>query len=413
MSSITEDSKNRSPYWIACFTAFVGNDRRQLKKSTATRDRKLAQRIADELEEAAQGRRTQESVQTFLAGVADLRAQRAARHSFDAVLRKTTGAGLDSKTARGYITEWLERNEGTMAKTTLSKYEWTAKQLFASLGGKADGDMAALRQDDVARFRNSEAKRVSKSTANQALKLVRVFFAAAECDGVVPRNVARLVRLGRDGSAGHARRPFTLPELKRVLAKCDDEWRSLVLFGLYTGARLGDLAAMTWQAVDLQSRTLNYVSRKTKRPVDLPIAGPLAAHIESMSAGDDPKAPLHPRAFAILKKQERVGTLSNQFAEILADAGLRTAPDHKAQADGPGRGGKRAASDVSFHAIRHTAVSLLKNAGVSDAVARDIVGHESEAVSRLYTHIEDAAKRRALAKLPDLTAADERTRKKG
>jgi hypothetical protein len=31
---------------------------------------------------------------------------------------------------------------------------------------------------------------------------------------------------------------------------------------------------------------------------------------------------------------------------------------------------------------------LLKNAGVSDAAARDIIGHESEAVSRNYTHID-------------------------
>jgi integrase len=106
--------------------------------------------------------------------------------------------------------------------------------------------------------------------------------------------------------------------------------------------------------------------------------------------------------------------LSGQFAAILADAGLAAVRTHKAQEDGPGRGGKRVASDVSFHALRHTAVSLLKNAGVSDAVARDIVGHESEAVSRLYTHIEDDAKRRALATLPDLGVVEEtRAEKKG
>jgi integrase len=46
------------------------------------------------------------------------------------------------------------------------------------------------------------------------------------------------------------------------------------------------------------------------------------------------------------------------------------------------------------------AVSLLKTAGVSDAVAQDLVGHESEEVSRLYTHIEDKAKRKAVNRLP-------------
>ena len=413
MSSITKDPEDRSPYFLACFTAYIGKARRQLKKSTATTDRKLAQRIADELEEAALGRLTPDGVQSFLAGVADQRAQRAAHCAFDDVLRKTTGTGLGSKTARGYITEWLERNRGTLAATTWDKYQRTAEQLYAALGGKADADMGALRQDDLALFRNTEAKRVSKSTANHELKIVRVFFAAAERDGVVPRNVARLVRKERDSKADRMRRAFTLPELKRVLAKCDDEWRSLVLFGLYTGARFGDLAAMTWQAVDLEKCCLNYVSRKTGRAVSLPIAAPLAAHIENLPAGDDPKAPLHPSAFAIHAAQGRVGTLSNQFAEILADAGLRPARDHSAKEDGPGRGGKRAASDVSFHALRHTAVSLLKNAGVGEAVARDIVGHNSAAVSRSYTHIEHEAKRRALATMPDLgVVADTRTEKK-
>ena len=45
---------------------------------------------------------------------------------------------------------------------------------------------------------------------------------------------------------------------------------------------------------------------------------------------------------------------------------------------------------------------MLKNAGVSDAVARDIIGHESEAISRQYTHIDMAAKRKAIESLPDI-----------
>jgi integrase len=404
MASITKDSQDRSPFYTACFTAYVGQARLQLKKSTATSDRKLAQRIADELEEAAQGRRTSDEVKGFLDGIkTDLRAQRAARKAFDDVLRKTTGTGLETRTTRGYIDEWLERNQGTLAATTLAKYRSTAEQLYASLGGRADMDMATLRVEDVAAFRNAEAKRVSKSTANQALKIARVFFASAERDGVVPRNVARLVRKERDSRAEKvARRAFTLPELKRILAKCDDEWRSLVLFGFYTGARLGDLAAMTWQTVDLGTETLHFSSRKTGRAISLPMPKPLAEHVAGLPAGDDPKAPLHPRAFAILAKHGRVGMLSNHFYEILAEAGLVKARTHTASGEGiaPGRSGRRAASEISFHALRHTAVSLLKNAGVSDAVARDIVGHESEAVSRQYTHIEDKTKLEALNKLP-------------
>jgi integrase len=102
-----------------------------------------------------------------------------------------------------------------------------------------------------------------------------------------------------------------------------------------------------------------------------------------------------------MTRHGRAGALSNQFGDILAEAGLVDARSHKADENtGKGRATRRAVSEISFHSLRHTNVSLLKNAGVSDAVAQDLVGHESAEVSRLYTHIEDKAKRDAVDKLP-------------
>ena len=83
---------------------------------------------------------------------------------------------------------------------------------------------------------------------------------------------------------------------------------------------------------------------------------------------------------------------------------MQSRGNHHKKEGKAGRSARRQFSPISFHALRHTATSLLKNAGVSDVVARDIVGHESEAVSRNYTHIETETKRAALDKLPDVTA---------
>jgi hypothetical protein len=49
-----------------------------------------------------------------------------------------------------------------------------------------------------------------------------------------------------------------------------------------------------------------------------------------------------------------------------------------------------------------TATSPLKNAGGPESVAMDIIGHDSAAISRHYTHVEAKAKRRALNKLPSI-----------
>ena len=63
-------------------------------------------------------------------------------------------------------------------------------------------------------------------------------------------------------------------------------------------------------------------------------------------------------------------------------------------------GGKRQVFELSFHSLRHTAVSLLKDAGVPDAVVMALVGHESAAISQRYTHVGRDALQRAANSLP-------------
>lgn len=404
MASIWKDP--RSPYWLACFTAYVGLKATQLKRTTATTNKKLARRIADELEEAAAGKRTPERIKEFLEKdedlKTDLKAKRAAHHAFDFTLRQTTGSGLGSKTTRGFIEGWLERTKSEVSPATWAKYDQTTRLFLAFLEGKAAQDLSTIRQDDIARFRDEQAKRVARSTANVMLKIVRIIFTAAEADGAIIRSEARHVKRLKVKNEQSSRRAFTLPELKAILAQCDDEWRSLVLFGFYTGQRLGDLATLTWQNLELSQKELRLTNRKTGRSVVIPLAAPLLRNIEQLPAGDDPKQPVHPRAFDLVMRHGRAGALSNQFGDILAAAGLVETRSHKVEDDKKrkGRAAKRAVSEISFHSLRHTNVSLLKNAGVSDAVAQDLVGHESAEVSRLYTHIEDKAKREAVDKLP-------------
>jgi integrase len=86
----------------------------------------------------------------------------------------------------------------------------------------------------------------------------------------------------------------------------------------------------------------------------------------------------------------------------MANAGLVEPRKHKP--NGKGRTARRAFNELSFHALRHTATSLMKDAGVSPAIVEDIIGYDSPAVSAQYTHIADAAKRQAIPMMPHVTA---------
>lgn len=84
-------------------------------------------------------------------------------------------------------------------------------------------------------------------------------------------------------------------------------------------------------------------------------------------------------------------------------AGLVAARSHAAT--GKGRSQSRETSELSFHSLRHSAVTMLKASGVSDVLAREIVGHESAAISRQYTHLSTDDLRTAMQRLPDVTHA--------
>ncbi len=59
-------------------------------------------------------------------------------------------------------------------------------------------------------------------------------------------------------------------------------------------------------------------------------------------------------------------------------------------------------TDVSFHSLRHTFVSLAANAGVPLAIVQAIVGHSNPAMTRHYFHESTDALKNAVATLPDV-----------
>jgi integrase len=57
---------------------------------------------------------------------------------------------------------------------------------------------------------------------------------------------------------------------------------------------------------------------------------------------------------------------------------------------------------LSFHSLRHSATSFLHEAGIPAAVAQAFVGHDSEAIHALYTHVGAESLQKAANALPEL-----------
>ena len=371
-------------FWYACFTM---PDGRRVQRTTRETDRKKAQKLADTFEEASRAKLS----------------ARAAQRVISEIYTRATGEHLPSSTAAAYFESWLVRKKPETASSTFAFYQGKARAFLAFLGERAALDVGRIDAREILAFRKAEAERVSPSTVNHALKFLRMVFEQARRDGLVVDNPAADVSTLKKGS-GSGRRPFTLTELGRLLTVADPEWKSLLLFGFYTGQRLGDLSRLTWANVDLTRQELQFTATKTGRRQLLPLATPLLRHLESLPSSDKSSDPIHPRAFGSVSRQGRTSTVSRGFHDLMALAGLVAASDRGKDLHGQGKGRNtaRRSSEISFHALRHTATSLMKNAGISPAIVGEFVGHESDAVNRIYTHIETASLRRAADALPDL-----------
>ena len=355
----------------------------------ARETKRLAERVALAFEDAARE------------GKAGLLTEQKARKTIADVFSLANKGNMPSSTIRAFLDSWLKRKELEATEKTHQRYARVIELLVRFLGSRANLDITHLTSKEVGAFRDHLANKLTVGTVNISIKVVRAALAQARRDGLVDVNEGQRVTLLKR-TKGFERRPFTLDELKRILEAANDEWKGMVLVGLYTGLRLSDVATLTWANLDLQREEIRVTTSKTGRRQILPLAQPLLKHLTGLPAGDDSATPLFPSAHAARQRSQHGGTLSNQFYNVLVAAGLAIVRTHKGQ--GKGRDAKRELGGLSFHCLRHTATSLLKNAGVSDAVARDIIGHDSPAVSAHYTHIDTATQRKALDSMPDVLA---------
>jgi integrase len=121
------------------------------------------------------------------------------------------------------------------------------------------------------RDQNGRQRRISTKETNNK-KALKMLFKSARRGSAIAEDPTEFVETVRKERGIKIKRPFTLPELRSVLDLANDEWRSMILFGLYTGQRLGDIATLRWNNLDLARGELRLSTRKTGKAIVLPLA---------------------------------------------------------------------------------------------------------------------------------------------
>lgn len=370
--------------WLAGFRDATGRRRNRSTGLLATeKNKRKAETIALEYEATARNKRTAQHVRRT---ICDLH-------------REITGEDMPEMTLRLQVDQWLRSKKTTVVPKTVSFYQGVCDKFFAYLGEKADKEIGEITREELESFRDDMATRLAPKTVNHHVKVLKMLFRDARDRALLADDPTEFVKTVKSKKVLE-RRPFSMDEIRAVLVHCNEEWRCMVLFGLYTGQRLGDIARFQWKNVDLKKKSISLVTSKTGKELNIPLPTDLHNHLMSLPSPITPNQPIHPSAFAIVTEQGKTGHLSNQFGSILAKAGLRKITTHKTT--GKGRSAKRETNGLSFHSLRRSTATYLHEAGVPQSVAMALIGHDSADIHSIYVNVGEEALRSAAQKLPAL-----------
>lgn len=251
--------------------------------------------------------------------------------------------------------------------------------------------------EDMAREYCAEKfERFSASTYNRMVGGLKEIFGILCRERVADANPFSETRHKRMSS--HSKRPLTIEELHRVIGLADGEMRTLFVIGLCTGMRLGDCATLKWCEVDMDAGVIRRVPRKTSTTSGASVVVGIPAMLENalrcIPTGERGEFVLPTISADYLAG--RIPMLSKHIQAHFRACGIET----NQECEDKGRK-RRCVTDVGFHSLRHTWVTMHAEAGTPASLIQEAAGHSSPAMTQHYTHVSSETARRIAGTLDD------------
>jgi integrase len=171
-------------------------------------------------------------------------------------------------------------------------------------------------------------------------------------------------------------------EADRLVKAADGEWRWMILIGLRTGLRQGELLALRWEDVDLKTGLLRVRQSVTR------------GHVTEPKSGKGRDVPLSDDAVVAFKTQRHLrGPLvfCDQDGKMLVKTECKWPLWRACQRAGLRR--------ISWHVLRHSFASHLAMRGVPLKVVQELLGHATMDMTMRYAHLSPNIPREAVKAL--------------
>lgn len=304
-----------------------------------------------------------------------------------------------------YLLAWLDQAEPDLKRSTAARYRGLIEQhVVPRIGAERLNRLTPAQVNAMTAAMIADGQ--SAHSANHARSVLRTALNDAVRQGLLVRNAAALADPRRvDERVVDPMRP---EEAQAIIDAFEDRpLHALVAAALWTGLRMGELLALTWDRVDLEraellvTRSLGRINRvteiwttKTKGsarvvPIAEPVRDILAAHKlrqrETRLAAEEWDESWGDLVFCTAEGEPlQAGTVSGAFRTGLQAAGLRRR---------------------RFHDLRHGAATLWLAAGVDLKTVSALLGHSTiSTTANIYTSVLDTLKADAAERMTRLMA---------
>jgi integrase len=314
----------RGKYWCMRFM-YHG---RQVRRSTGTTDRRLAEAI-----------------------VGKVRAQIVEGRFFETLEERT-------RTFDELMKRYLR--EHAAKKSEPRHYQGYAKSLTAFFGGRTLGEITPKLIADYKALRYAVG--LKPASINRELASLKKAFNLAVREWEWCReNPVSKVSMERENNQRD--RWLSVEEEARLLQGCAPWLHDLVMFALHTGMRMGEILELTWRGVDFSRRTVMVVRSKNGERRTIPVNETVLSVLRQKSKVRSVKTDLVFCSHVFTSMES--GHLRRSFRLALGKAGI---------------------DDFHFHDLRHTFATRLVQAGVDIYKVQRLLGHKSPVMTQRYAH---------------------------
>jgi integrase len=309
---------------------------------------------------------------------------KAGAQAYEAVLRQKLARGesiqtepvKETPTFEKFAWKWFEvycvpNNKYSEQKGKRSSLNSSLIPFFGKM------EIQEIKEFHVEKYKAENIKKgLSRKTINNRLTVLSKCLKAAYDWQKLPGSPPKIVWL----KCPPPQTRFLSPdECELLLSKSSGTLREMILLGLRSGMRQGELIGLQWSSINWENQTISV--RHSQCYYTKGLVSPKSNRVRTI--------PMDADVYEMLFSRKReTGYVFTKKGEFIGCRGLLTHLKQVSNACGVG--------DIGWHTLRHTFASHLAVKGVPVPVVQALLGHASISTTMRYAHIAPSALRSAI-----------------